>query len=311
VIRCVSLLVCPVCAGTVTAGDAGAAVTAGDAGSAVTAGDAGSAVTAGDAGAAITAGDAGAALRCARGHSFDRARAGYYDLLAPGHGRTSITGDVRPMVEARRRFLSRGHYDRIAAAVNAAALHVARGVVLDVGCGEGWYLGRLLAAHATPAETCFIGLDISRDALRLAARTHRDALFIVNDVGHRLCVADASVDVLLNIFAPRNETEFARVLRPGGSLVVVVPAEDHLRELRERYPLLSVEASKVERTLARFAGAFSVEGQEELRYTASLSADDASDAVRMGPSYWHLPEDFAGDAASATVDVRVLILRRR
>jgi 23S rRNA (guanine745-N1)-methyltransferase len=270
--RCLPLLSCPVCGGTLGVADT--------------------------------------SLRCARRHTFDRARAGYYDLLPPGHGRTAIPGDVRTMVEARRRFLGRGHFDSISDTVIDLALRTPPAVVLDAGCGEGWYLSRLMRAHEAPTDACFIGLDISRDALRLAARTHRDALFLVNDVGHRLCVADASVDVLLNIFAPRNEHEFARVLRPGAALIVVMPADDHLRELRALVPLLGIQHDKRERTLARFDTAFEVGAQQEVRYATSLTPDDVRDVVHMGPSHWHVTSDFQADALRVTVAVDVMMLRR-
>jgi 23S rRNA (guanine745-N1)-methyltransferase len=254
--------------------------------------------------------DAGRSLRCGRGHNFDRARAGYIDLLPPGHGASGVQGDLRAMIDARRRFLERGHYIPIFDAVNARVAHRERQVVLDAGCGEGWYLGRLAAQRGRDDDS-FLGCDVSRDALHAAARTHRSATFFVNDVAHRLSIIDASVDVLLNIFAPRNAAEFARVLRRDGLLVCVVPAADHLIELRERLPLLGVPPGKKEKTTAQLAGLFSVVSAQELRIAVDMTADDVRDVVLMGPSYWHIDAHaFQFEAARVTVAAHVLVLGR-
>jgi 23S rRNA (guanine745-N1)-methyltransferase len=254
--------------------------------------------------------DAGRSLRCGRGHNFDRSRAGYIDLLPPGRGAASVRGDVREMVDARRQFLERGHFIPIADAVNALVAHREPQVVLDVGCGEGWYLGRLAARRGRDND-CYLGCDVSRDALRLAARAMHNATFFVNDVAHRLSIIDASVDVLLNIFAPRNAAEFARVLRRDGLLVCVVPADDHLIELRERLPLLDVPAGKGETVAAQLAGLFSVVSAQELRFAVEMSADAVRDVVLMGPSYWHIDGDsLQFEAARVTVAAHVLVFGR-
>ena len=187
--------------------------------------------------------EADRSLRCARGHTFDRAREGYVHLLPAGHGRSKLQGDTREMVEARRRFLERGHYEPVSRAINAYAKQqlCARGgseralTMVEAGCGEGYYLGHL-AQSVPPAphgqEHCFIGLDLSKEALRRAARTYESVCFLVNDIKHRICIADGCVDLLLDVFAPRNPDEFKRIMRPNGLLVVTIPQEDHLTELR-------------------------------------------------------------------------------
>jgi 23S rRNA (guanine745-N1)-methyltransferase len=163
--------------------------------------------------------------------------------------------------------------------------------IAEIGCGTGDYIGAL-ARHAELAGVgvCFFGVDISSAALRIAARSHPAVCFLVNDLTHRLCFADAAVDVLLDIFAPRNQIEFSRVLRPGGALLVVVPAEPHLAELRARVPLLAVEPEKPARTAASLSPAFRQVAQQRLEYTISVTAEDLPDLLRMTPSAWHLSE---------------------
>lgn len=250
------------------------------------------------------------ALRCERGHSFDVAREGYVNLLATPKRLSPTVGDSRAMLRARQSFLARGHYTRLADAVATAACDWAaerdiasRGLrVVDLGCGTGYYLGRLCNAFGQSPDTRTLwpcGLDVSRDAVSLAAREHPDAYFVVADVTRVLPLADAGVDVALNIFAPRNPTEYARVLRPDGLLLVVIPAERHLASLRERLPLLQIEANKSEHVRAQLAGAFRLERQVALTEELNLSGSDVTSLVEMTPAYRHLTEPDRARLASA------------
>ena len=54
----------------------------------------------------------GNSKKCENNHSYDRAKAGYYNLLLGVGGGTH--GDNTEMVEARRAFLSRGYYEPLA-----------------------------------------------------------------------------------------------------------------------------------------------------------------------------------------------------
>jgi 23S rRNA (guanine745-N1)-methyltransferase len=167
----------------------------------------------------LAAADSG--LRCPNGHHVDRSREGYVNLLPSGGRRPA--GDDAAAVHARRALLDRGHYAPVARAVAdavAEATAAARpGAVLDAGCGEGTYLAAVTAATGTEGW----GVDVSKPAVRLAARRHR---------AHRYAVAssldlpfeDAVFDAVVSVFAPRAFAEFSRVLRPGGAIVLASPA---------------------------------------------------------------------------------------
>jgi 23S rRNA (guanine745-N1)-methyltransferase len=105
--------------------------------------------------------------------------------------------------------------------------------LLDAGCGTGHHLARIAAALGP--RTVSLGLDISAAATRLAARRWPDLAFAVADLWSEWPVRDAAIDLVLNIFAPRNFAETTRVLRPGRWLALVYPEADHLIELRRRY----------------------------------------------------------------------------
>ncbi len=239
----------------------------------------------------------GGALRCASGHSFDVARQGYVNLLRRA---APENADTPAMLAARDRFLGAGHYAPVADAVAARCRGASR--IVEVGAGTGYYLAAALDA-APGAEG--LATDVSPAAARRAARCHPRAAAVVADTWQRLPLPDGAADRLLCVFAPRNPAEFARVLRPGGRAVVVVPGPLHLRELREGYGLLAIDDDKSDRVRRAFAGWRAEE--QALTYQLELGADDVADVIAMGPNAFHgLPATTA--AGASTIDVRVLTL---
>jgi 23S rRNA (guanine745-N1)-methyltransferase len=175
----------------------------------------------------------GSAWRCAHGHSFDQASQGYIHLLPVQHKRSRDPGDSKAMVQARRRFLQAGYYEPLA---EALASHVLQGVdaavsVLDAGCGEGYYL-RYLAGRSPLPQLQLCGLDISKPAVLAAAKALQPAAWLVAS-NARIPVPDASLDVVLCVFGFPVGSEFARVLKPGGRLIMADPGPRHLIQLRE------------------------------------------------------------------------------
>ncbi len=176
--------------------------------------------------------------------------------------------------------------------------------ILDAGCGEGYYLGRLSAhLHAQSGAAPFLfGMDIAREAVRMAAKRYPQGRFVVADVHARWPFADASSAVLLDIFAPRNPAEFARVLVPGGLLLVALPTAQHLAELRAHIPLLEIEPDKQERVIERLAGAFALTSATTLQYPLELPGAEATLLLQMTPSARHVaPAALATLAATERV----------
>ncbi|MBL7254795.1 putative RNA methyltransferase [Paractinoplanes lichenicola] len=221
-------------------------------------------------------------LRCPAGHSFDMAKQGYADLTA---GRMPHVGDTAEMVADRAGFLAAGHYDFIADELAAAA--VSSGLIVDAGVGTGHYLARVLAAAP---EASGLGLDVSKPALRRAARVHDRAAAVLTDLWRPLPLADGVADVILNVFAPRNGAEFRRVLRPGGRLLVVTPAPDHLGELIEEYGLIQVDPDKEVRVQDALNAHFEPGPTEKLRRDLDLTADETRTLIGMTPSARHVPD---------------------
>ncbi|MET8360468.1 putative RNA methyltransferase [Micromonospora sp. NPDC005171] len=257
------------------------------------------------------------ALRCPRRHSFDIARQGYVNLLA---GRAPHGGDSAEMVAARADFLAAGHYDLISAALADAAAQAVAGLgayplVVDAGAGTGRYLGAVLAALP---DAVGLALDVSKPALRRAARAHPRAAAALADTWQRLPLADASTAVLLNVFAPRNGPEFHRVLDPAGTLLVVTPDTDHLAELVDALDLLRVDPDKADRVAGSLGGHFTPVSSAVHRAELTLTRLEVATLVGMGPSAWHTDPAALGarlaalpEPARVTVAVRLDVLRPR
>ncbi|MFJ8475743.1 putative RNA methyltransferase [Kitasatospora sp. NPDC094011] len=229
-------------------------------------------------------------LRCPAGHSFDLAKQGYVSLLA-GDAHTG-TGDTAEMVAARADFLAAGHYrpiaDALAEAAAAAAGADPEGLVADLGAGTGHYLAHVL--EALPGRVG-AALDISKYALRRAAKAHPRIGAVVCDAWRPLPLRDASTDLMLNVFAPRNGPEIRRVLHPGGTLLLVSPTARHLRELVSALGLLSVDEDKQRRIDEKLGPYLTPVDQRSVEFTLRLSAQDVRTVVGMGPSAWHTDPD--------------------
>lgn len=234
----------------------------------------------------------GAALRCPAGHSFDVARQGYVNLAA---GRVTHPGDTAAMVAARDEFLAAGHYALIPAALTELAGRLLGtdappypGLVVDAGAGTGRHLAAVLDAR--PADVG-LALDVSKPALRRAARAHPRAGAALCDTWRRLPLADGTARLLLNVFAPRNAAEFRRVLRPDGVLLVVTPTAEHLGELVTRLDLLRVDPAKERRIASGLSDHFEPVEATVRRATLRLRRAEVRTLVGMGPSAWHTDPD--------------------
>lgn len=173
---------------------------------------------------------------CDNGHSYDIAAEGYVHLLPPNKMHSKIPGDNRQMVASRRDFLAAGFYRPFSEKLNELVRENVTGktpVVLDAGCGEGYYTGRLredLIANGFSPRV--YGFDISKFAVKAAAKRYKMIDFAVGS-SFDIPVGDSSADCAVNVFAPIVESELNRVLKPGGILILAVPGARHLYGLKE------------------------------------------------------------------------------
>lgn len=161
---------------------------------------------------------------CGSGHSTDANKKGYLYLL----NNTVDTYYDADLFAARSRVFSAGCYDAVIRAVEALLPSGVPHRLLDAGCGDGWYLDRLLTLHP---DWKGAGVDISRDAISSAACRPCTALWCVGDL-RQLPFRDRAFTAVLDILTPAGYTEFRRVLAPDGVLIKVFPGSGYLKQLR-------------------------------------------------------------------------------
>ena len=206
---------------------------------------------------------------CANRHSFDIARSGYVNLLQPQDRRSKNPGDTAEAVAARRRLHDRGVTEPLLRGIAEMLRLKSSDLVLDAGCGEGFYPGRLQAESG--CSMC--GTDISIPAIDAAARRYPACEWIVANADRFVPYPDQSFSVVLSITGRMNEPEFRRVLREDGRLLIALAAPEDLIELR------GVGKDRVARTVADFEGGFRLVEQRRVETAAELDAGAVRDVL--------------------------------
>jgi 23S rRNA (guanine745-N1)-methyltransferase len=209
-------------------------------------------------------------LVCARGHSFDIARSGYINLLQPQERRSKQPGDTTAALAGRRRLHDLGVTGPLRNAIAEILAASKDDVVLDAGCGEGFYLGTLAQEIGFDAH----GVDISIPAIDAAARRYPACEWVVANADRFLPYADRSFTIVLSITGRMNANEFRRVLRDHGYLLVAIPSPEDLIELRGK------GRDRVPRTLETFAHGFKLLEQRRVATTAALHAAAVHDVLQ-------------------------------
>ncbi len=218
----------------------------------------------------------GRRILCSRGHSFDVARSGYINLLQPQERRSKQPGDAVTSVAARRRLHDRGLTQPLLRAIAETMSATPNDIVLDAGCGDGFYLATLARETGFDAH----GVDISTPAVDAAARRYPECEWVVANADRLLPYADHSFSIVLSITARMHAAEFRRVLPDDGRLLVALPAPEDLIELR------GAGRDRVARTVETFERDFTLLDRRQV----STSADLDANAVQDVPAF-DLPAD--------------------
>ena len=208
-------------------------------------------------------------LLCERGHSFDVARSGYVNLLQPQDRRSRQPGDTAAAVAGRRRLHDLGATGPLLEAIAEMAAASPGDVVLDAGCGDGFYLGSLASRTGFSAH----GIDISVLAIDAAARRYGGCEWIVANADRFVPYAEGSFSMVLSITARMNASEFRRVLREDGRLLVALPSPEDLVELR------GAGRDRVARTVETFARGFTLADRRRVTTAADLDAAAVHDVL--------------------------------
>ena len=96
---------------------------------------------------------------------------------------------------------------------------------------DGYKRQEYLPAHGIDAR--IFGFDIGKTAVRYAAKRCRAVSFAAASAFSIPC-AERAADGLIDLFAPIVPAEFARVVRPGGFMLLAVPGPRHLYALKQQ-----------------------------------------------------------------------------
>ncbi len=161
---------------------------------------------------------------CVNNHSFDIAKQGYTNVYLKS---SQHSGDNKQMVESRTSFLNMQYYQPLCDAIIALIQELGCSTMVDAGCGEGYYTNQMKQYIDT-----IYAFDLSKDALKYAARQNPNVHYFLSSI-FDLPIADASVDLITNVFAPCADEEFHRILKNEGYLIKVDPNVMHLHEMKE------------------------------------------------------------------------------
>lgn len=225
---------------------------------------------------------------CDQRHNFDIAKQGYVNLLPVQNKRSKSPGDNADMMQARRDFLNAGFYQPLSDQLNQLFIDYlgakSTPPVLDLGCGEGYYSARLQKALSQTTQAQVWGLDISKEAIRYAAKRDKQIQFCVASA-YDLPFPDQSFDGLMRIYAPSLASEIERVTRLGGLLITVQPAANHLTELKQA---IYIQPQPHDETPESIQG-FELIQQHKLSYDMKLEIQsDRLNLLNMTPFGWKL-----------------------
>jgi len=234
--------------------------------------------------------------KCGNNHSFDISKGNYVNLLLPNKKKSNNPGDPKEMVAARTDFLERGFYKKLANIINTnitrqlQTLGIDEYKVLDLGCGEGYYLKNIMSIFKKKSmKTEFYGMDVSKHATQAAGKTIKEATIIVAN-NFSIPFEDKSLDLIYSVFSPVDMPECVRVLKKNGYFVRILPNKDHLVELKKAiYPTLTDK--RVNEFKTKEAGLTLVD-KVDIKYEMDLNKENLLSLLKMTPHYWRItPED--------------------
>jgi len=190
---------------------------------------------------------------------------------------------------ARKKFLNDGYYQPLSEAINNIVKKLVfekkseKVTILDAGCGEGYYLDNLNKSLSETKKIAFYGIDISKEGIRLSAKRNKNISFAVGSI-FEMPIQSQSIDCLLSVFAPLAETEFTRVLKKEGKVVVVSPGAYHLYGLKKllyENPYLNDEEKVVLKN-------FHLIERIKIKYDFTVTtSEQLSNLILMTPYYWN------------------------
>ncbi|MFL1732007.1 putative RNA methyltransferase [Moraxella oculi] len=219
---------------------------------------------------------------CQNRHSYDISRDGYVNLHVVQHKNSHHAGDTPKSVQARRRFLSNGHYQPLRDKIATIIKDLSPKTILDIGCGEGYY-----TQHLAGDGRHVIGLDIAKVAIIAAAKAHKRQAYFGNvswvvGTGKVLPVADGSMDICTSFFSPLPKAEMLRALQAKGHLLVATPAPNHLHAMRAKL-FNVVKQHNPKKFIAELSPEFTLIDEWHVNAPMMLDQQSLNDLIDMTP----------------------------
>lgn len=232
--------------------------------------------------------------KCVNNHCFDVAKEGHVNLLPVNKKRSKEPGDSKFMLQSRRRFLNHGYYKPLADLIlrSITSRSNTNSSVLDLGCGEGYYLEHMISSLNTECKHRFAALDISKFAVQMTAKRMKPFTASVE-----CCVASAVdtpyaeeyFDTIYNVFAPYSDREINRILKPEGRFILVGPGEKHLNEL-SRVIYGNVQPHEGNAKSIANSQVLQLVNSESICTTVQIPHEFIPDLLAMTPYYWSTHE---------------------
>ncbi|MDF2531893.1 MAG: hypothetical protein K0Q65_1474 [Clostridia bacterium] len=227
---------------------------------------------------------------CSEKHTYDIAKEGYVNLLLANQMKSKEPGDSKEMMIARSNFLNKGYFEKLVDHISKTLLsnfdiaQQSNYVVFDAGCGEGYYTDWIYKDLAKEIGIPSVwGMDISKEAVRFAAKRNKRIGFCVGSIFH-IPLLDSSVDCLVNIFAPFREVEFQRVLKESGIIIMVTPGAQHLMGLKNA---LYDNPYENDEKIPEISG-FEIVSSTSLKYEIHIdNSEDIINLLKMTPYFWN------------------------
>ena len=249
---------------------------------------------------------------CDAGHSFDKSRGGYYNLLLGNAG--GVHGDNKEMVLSRRAFLGAGFYEPLVKRLSALVTDYTPcgAALLDAGAGEGYYTDYIERALMLKyGKSDVSAFDISKDAVRELCKKNPRISAVVAGSYH-MPVPDGEFDTVVNTFSPLALSETARVLKQNGIFIMAIPGENHLFDLKQ-----VIYDTPYKNTVADTAiDGFELVVDEKLTYSIYLgNAEAVKNLFMMTPYAYRTSAEGrarveALDSLKCTADFRIFVYRR-
>lgn len=170
-------------------------------------------------------------LICVNNHTFDISKKGSVVLYKTSKLKKDKIYNTNLFVN-RRCFINCGFYDELHNKISDIINEYNINTILDMGSGEGTHDIKIINKLKNK-NIKIIGVDLSKDGIDLSNDfIENDYIGIVGDL-NQLPIRNDSIDLILNILSPSNESEMARVLKKDGIIIKVTPKTEYLYELRK------------------------------------------------------------------------------